>query len=77
MPCRMNKKDDRMFNLQTQYTKKCRCGCSVVIYPWENVESKVCRWCGRLVYMSDEKQKKHNFITDMQKKLKGGLNGRN
>lgn len=72
----MNKKDDKMFNLQTQYTKKCRCSCSVVIYPWENVEYKVCRWCGHLVYMEDEKQKKYNFLMDMKKKLKGGNNGR-
>ena len=70
MACRMNKKDDRMFNLQTQYTKKCRCGSSVVIYPWDNVERKVCRWCGRLVYMEDKKQQRYNFITDMQKRLK-------
>ncbi len=70
MPCRINKKDDEMFNLQTKYTKKCRCSCSVVIYPWENVERKMCRWCGRYVYMDDEKQKRYNFLMDMQKKLK-------
>lgn len=59
-----------MFDLQTDNTKKCRCGCSVVIYPWEKEDKKLCRWCGRMVYRDAEQQKKHNFISDMKEKLK-------
>ena len=48
----------KIHNERTRYTYKCKCGHSISIRP--SVESVVCRWCRRLVFKDEEKQKAHD-----------------
>ena len=49
---------EKIHNERTRNTYKCKCGHSISIRP--SVESVVCRWCRRLVFKDEEKQKAHD-----------------
>ena len=45
---------------RTTFTRKCDCGCSVIIYPTMKKEYVSCRWCGKKVFKDIEKQKEQD-----------------
>ena len=45
---------------RTRFTRKCECGCSVIICPTMKKEYVTCRWCGKKVYKDLEKQKEQD-----------------
>lgn len=59
------KSDDKKFQVATDYTYKCECGHSVVIYPFEHIEKKLCTHCGHYVY-----NEKGEFKKNVKKALK-------
>nr|DAE91238.1 MAG TPA: alpha-aminoadipate carrier protein [Caudoviricetes sp.] len=46
----------------------CRCGHSVVIYPFEKRIKKLCSWCGEYVYINEREEFKDKLM-----KLLGGI----
>lgn len=67
---RKKKEADLLFENETKNRYKCRCGYSVVIYPFEKRDSKICVNCGYKIYNDAEKQKQYDFKVEMQKRLK-------
>lgn len=43
----------KLSNEISKYRTYCCCGHSVVIYPFEKKKSKVCSFCGNLVYKNE------------------------
>jgi len=56
----------KLEHIKTINTYKCKCGHSVVIYPFEHKSKKICKWCGEYVYVN----KKEEFKDRMRGKLK-------
>lgn len=66
-------KEDKLYEVATQFRYYCtnkRCGGSVVIYPFERRDSKICVNCGHKVFNDAEKQKHYDFMLEMQTRLK-------
>lgn len=67
----MNK--DKMYRKMTEALKevnvKCSCGHSINIT--NRYKRKICRWCGRMVYLNEEDKKRNNFKVEMRKILNG------
>lgn len=51
------------------FKKKCKCGHTVVIT--NKFKRKICRWCGRMVYLNEEDKKRDNFKLEMRRILNG------
>lgn len=51
-----------------KYKHMCRCGHSVVIYPFEKRIKKLCSWCGEYVYINEREEFKDKLM-----KLLGGI----
>lgn len=56
---------DKIFEVQTRRTIKCKCGHSIVF--WRRDRQVVCSWCGRLVKMKDR--------DDFKKRIKELIKG--
>lgn len=41
---------------RAKFTRKCECGCSMIIYPTMKKEYTTCRWCGKKLFKDSEKQ---------------------
>lgn len=62
----MSRKDDeKLFELRAKYKVYCRCGHSLVFYPLEHKNKKICSWCKNYVYIN----KKVEFKERLGKKL--------
>ena len=73
----MNFKDQKkLMEEASKYKYYCKCGHTVVIYPFEKRERKICSWCGQYVYTDPEEQKRYDFKLKMKAILQGGLNGK-
>ena len=65
------KRDKRLQNAYTENTIKCKnCGHSIVFLYFEQRETKICSWCGHLVYAND----KVEFKDKLRKSLGGKKN---
>lgn len=51
-----------------KYSCGCKCGHSVVIYPFEKRTKKICTWCGEYVYINEREEFK-----DKLRNLLGGI----
>ena len=40
----------------SKYSYRCKCGHSVVIYPFERRIKKLCSWCGEYVYINEREK---------------------
>lgn len=49
------------------YKTKCECGHVVVIT--NRNKKKICRWCGRMVYLYAEDKKRNDFKVEMRRLL--------
>lgn len=58
-------------NETSKYKYKCACGHVIPIYPFEKRQSKVCRWCGRLVFSDKKEEFKHKLSKEMKKLQEG------
>lgn len=56
----------RLMEEVSKYKYYCECGHSIVIYPFEKRNKKICRWCGKSVYVN----KKEEFKDKMRGVLK-------
>jgi hypothetical protein len=43
----------KLNNEMSKYRIYCKCGHSVLIYPFEKRDKKLCSYCGNLVYKND------------------------
>lgn len=46
--------DDKMMKLREKYRIYCKCGHSIVIFPFERKTKKICSWCGHYVYLNEK-----------------------
>lgn len=60
------KEQDKLFQEYSKYRYYCSCGHTVLIFPMEKREKKLCSHCGKYVYKDKEKQKKYNFKIKMK-----------
>lgn len=67
-----NGRESKLDDESSKYKYKCSCGHSVVIYPFEHIERKLCDWCGYYVYTDAEEQKKYDFKTKIKEKMRNG-----
>ena len=44
-----------------KYKYYCKCGHTVVIYPIERKNRKICNWCGQYVYISRQEEFKEKL----------------
>ena len=67
----MNK--DKYYKKMTEALKevnvKCICGHSINIT--NRYKRKICRWCGRMVYLNEDDKKRNDFKLEMRKILNG------
>lgn len=50
------KEEQRLLDTKTKYRIKCKCGHTVMIYPFEHRKRKICDWCGKYVYANEKEQ---------------------
>lgn len=55
------KEQIKLQRLVTNNTYKCKCGHSVVIYPFEHRKRKLCSWCNRYVFINKEEEFKYKL----------------
>ena len=55
------KEEQNLLSLKTRYAIRCSCGKTTTIYPFENRNKKICKWCGHYVYMKKEEQFKETL----------------
>lgn len=46
----------KLSNTTNEYKIQCKCGTKTVIYPFENRTKKVCRGCGKYVYLNEKEE---------------------
>ena len=59
---KIDKEYSRRVNEQTKYRVYCNCGHSMVIYPFEHKNKKICSWCGNYVYKNNVEKFKDLLI---------------
>lgn len=59
-------KDTKQMRLFQDYTVTCKCGHRVRLMNKPNV---ICNWCGEMVYLNKNEQKRHDFKKEMRKIL--------
>ena len=57
----------RLVSTKLAYRRYCNCGCSVYIFPFENRTRKLCKNCGKYIYISPEEEFKDKLITAIRK----------
>ena len=62
---------DKMYRRMTEALKtvnvKCECGHSMNIT--NRYKRKICKWCGRMVYLHEEDKKRNEFKSEMRRLL--------
>ncbi len=58
--------DFKLMEERTKYRVYCKCGHSIVFFPVEHKDKKLCSWCGNYVY----RNKKIEFINRLNRLLK-------
>lgn len=58
--------DFKLMEERTKYRVYCKCGHSIVFFPVEHKDKKLCSWCGYYVY----RNKKVEFIDRLNSLLK-------
>lgn len=46
----------RLMEEVSKYKYYCKCGHSIVIYPFEKRNKKICHWCGSYVYVDKKEE---------------------
>ena len=62
-----HQKQNDIANKYEPFKKKCKCGHT--LYISEQNKKLVCHWCGRLVFLHEEDEKKNNFKEKMRRLL--------
>lgn len=68
------KEEARLTEALEPYKVMCSCGHRVVIT--NKYKRKICNWCGNMVYLNEEEQKKHDFKNNLEKEIRRLLNER-
>lgn len=58
---------DKLKNIEQEYIKVCKCGHRLTIYPYEKKTSKVCNWCGNLVFVNEKEEFKYKLQKELKK----------
>lgn len=68
--------EQKLVDALNEYKKICSCGCRSIIVASNKRSYAICRWCGKKVFMDEQKQIEHdkkvereNFRTNMWKML--------
>jgi ribosomal protein S27AE len=59
--------DVKLEEVKSKYKFHCKCGHTVAIYPFEHRISKICSWCGNLVFINKKEEFKHKLKKEMKK----------
>lgn len=57
--------EEKLEDMRRKYRHECKCGWLTVIYPFEKTDKKICKNCGRYVYINKE--------SEFKDKLKGAM----
>ena len=68
----IKERDEKLWEEESKYKHKCKCGHTVTIYPFERRERKICSYCGYYVYADKRKQDRYDFMLKMNKILRRG-----
>lgn len=66
-----NEEIEKLAQETTKYKHYCKCGHTVVIYPMEHKNKKLCSHCGKYVFTDKKEQDKYYFKLKMKMLLKG------
>ena len=58
---------EKLSKEKAKYKFYCKCGHPVTIYPFEHRNSKICSWCGRLVFVNKKEEFKYKLQKEMIK----------
>lgn len=64
---RFGEKYQRISEAIEPYKVTCECGHRVTIT--NRYKRKICRWCGRMVYLHEEDKKRNDFKSEMRRLL--------
>lgn len=64
---RTDEEYEKLNNVTKEYKHRCKCGASVVIYPFEKKVSKVCKYCGELIFINDKEKFKYKLSKEIKK----------
>lgn len=53
--------DEKMAKERSKYKIYCECGHSIIIYPFEHKNKKLCSHCGKYVYKNKEEEFKERL----------------
>ena len=59
--------DVKLENEKSKFKYRCKCGHTVSIYPFEHRVSKICSWCGNLVFINKKEEFKYKLRKEMKK----------
>ena len=59
--------EEKLLAETARFRHKCKCGHSVVIYPFEKKDKKICGWCKNYVYISKEAEFKDKLRKEISK----------
>lgn len=58
---------EKLNEVAKEHKHKCKCGHLIVIYPFEKKVSKICRYCGNLVFINEKEEFRHKLSKEMKK----------
>ena len=61
------KEEKRLIDILDQYKVICSCGHRIIIT--NKSKKRVCRYCGRMVYLHEEDKKRNDFKVEMRRLL--------
>ena len=44
----------KLIDEKIKYSVLCSCSCRVIFYPFQHKTKKVCKWCGKTVYINEQ-----------------------
>ena len=64
------KEDTRLLNALQDYTRTCKCGHRVRLT--NKYKRAICEFCGRMVYLNEEDEKREKFKEEMRRMIRNG-----
>lgn len=54
--------DNKILEERTKYKIYCKCGHSMIIYPFEHTKKKICSYCGHYLYQNKKEEFKDRLL---------------
>ena len=62
------KEVEKLAEEATKHKYYCKCGHTVVIYPFENIDKKLCKWCNHYVFTTKKAEFEYRTKTALLRK---------